>query len=116
VIDEDAAHGLGGGPQVVGSRRERALGAELEERLVDQCGGVEGVAGRLLGHPCGRELPQLVVDEREQVRGGLAVTSRGGIEQASHLGHASRVYRPLPTGSSEKTGPGERFGTPAVGR
>ena len=42
---------------------------------------VEGVAGRFLGHARGCQFPQLVVDEREQIRGGLAVTSRGGIEQ-----------------------------------
>jgi hypothetical protein len=61
---------------------------------VDQCGGVEGVAVRLLRHACGRELPQLVVDEREQVRGGIAVTSRAGIEQASLPGRSADHNNP----------------------
>ena len=58
-----------------------------------QGGGVEGVPGLLRGHPRGRELPQLVVDEREQVGRRLAVAGRGGVEELSDLGHDDRVYR-----------------------
>ena len=55
---------------------------------MNQRGGVERVAGFLRGHACGGELAQLVVDEREQVGRGLAVTGRGGVEQAGDVGHA----------------------------
>ena len=61
--------------------------------LVHQGGGVEGVPGLLRGHPRGRELPQLVVDEREQVGRRLAVAGRGGVEEVGDLGHDDRVYR-----------------------
>ena len=60
-------------------------------RLVDQGGGVEGVPGVFGGHPRGGELPQLVVDERQQVGRRLAVAGRGGVEEAGHIGHNSRV-------------------------
>ena len=45
------------------------------------------------GHPRGGELSQLVVDEREQVRGGLAIAGRGGIEEVRDFGHADEFNR-----------------------
>src|SRR5262245_38847574 len=44
AIDEDAAHGLGGGLQVVALCRERALAAELQERLVDERRGLKSLS------------------------------------------------------------------------
>ena len=39
MVDEDAAHGLGGGLQIVAFRCKRALAAEFQECLVDKrCG------------------------------------------------------------------------------
>ena len=43
-------------------------------RLVDQGGGVEGVPGSLRGHLRGGKFPQLVVDQRQQLLGRLAVS------------------------------------------
>ena len=40
-----------------------------------------------------RELPQLVVNEREQVGRRLAVAGRGGFKEVGDLGHNDRVYR-----------------------
>ena len=64
-----------------------------EVRLMNQGGGLEGVVGRLAGHARGGELPQLVVDEREQVGGGLAVAGRGGVQEAGHVGHSAECNR-----------------------
>ncbi len=55
---------------------------------MDKGGGIEGVAGILGRHAHGDKLPQLVVDEREHVGGGLAVPGRGRFEKAGHIGHA----------------------------
>ncbi len=52
---------------------------------------MKGLIGGLGRHPCGRELPQLVVDEREQVGGRLAVTGGCGIQKSRHIGHAPSV-------------------------
>ena len=51
-------------------------------RLVDQRRGVEGVAGPLGGHPGGGELAQLVVHEREEVRGDRPIARIIGVERA----------------------------------
>ena len=77
---------------------------EPQVRLVDQGGGVEGVAGGFGGHARGGELPQLVVDEREQVGGGLAVAGRGGVEEAGHVGHAAECNRGVAAGNSKAVG------------
>jgi hypothetical protein len=50
--------------------------------LVNEGGGVQGVARFLLGHPCLGKLPQFVVDEREQISGCQAVAGRSGIQEA----------------------------------
>ncbi len=38
-------------------------------------------------------LPKLVVHEREQVGGGLAVAGRGGVQEVGHVGHAAECNR-----------------------
>jgi len=90
-VDEDAAHGLGGGGEEVPAAvpAEPVGGADQPEvRLVNQGGGLECLVGGLGGHACGGELSQFVVDEREQLRGGVAVAGRRRVEQASHIGHS----------------------------
>jgi hypothetical protein len=59
---------------------------------VDEGGGLERVIGRLQGHPRRRQLPQLVIHERQQLRNGTAVSGRGGVQQERHLGHAGLFY------------------------
>ena len=39
--------------------------------LVDQGGGLQSLAGLLLGQPLGRQLAQLVVDQRQELLRGL---------------------------------------------
>ena len=60
---------------------------------MDQGGGLEGVVGGLTGHAHGGELAQLVVDEREQVGGGPAVTGGGSVEETGHIGHPKECSR-----------------------
>ena len=62
---------------------------EPEVRLVDQGGGLERLAGLLLGQPLGGELAQLVVDQRQELLGGLGVALLDGREDAGHVGHAT---------------------------
>ena len=62
----------------------------------------ERLAGLLGGHARGGELPQLVVDEREQLGGGLPSARRGrGIEEAGHFGHAGERNRPMTLGHAK---------------
>src|SRR5262249_10514690 len=48
------------------------------------------------------ELAQLVVDQRQQLGRGRRITGRGAVEQASDLGHGSRVYGPAGGGKSKR--------------
>ena len=88
VVDQHPPHRLGRGGEEVRFAVEVLVPDQPQVSLMNQGGGVEGVPGSLRGHPRGRELPQLVVDEREQVGRRLAVAGRGGVEEASDLGHA----------------------------
>src|SRR3712207_7629769 len=58
--DEDAAHGLGRGREEVAAAgpRRPARPDEPQVRLVDQGGGLQGVAGRLLGELAGGQPAQ----------------------------------------------------------
>src|SRR5206468_1836149 len=77
ALDEDAAHRLGGGGEEVPAVGPvgRPVGVhQPDERLVDQGGRLERVAGLLAGEVGGCQAAQLVVNEREQLplRGRVA--------------------------------------------
>ena len=93
VVDQHPPHRLGRGGEEVPSTVELLVPDQPQVSLVHQGGGAEGVPGVLRGHPRGRELSQLVVDEREQVGRRLAVAGRRGVEEVSDLGHKWPVYR-----------------------
>ena len=69
---------------------------EPEVRLVDQGGGLEGLPGLLLGQPLGRELAELVVDQRQELLGRLGVALLDGREDAGHVAHGHRSPRVEP--------------------
>src|SRR5262249_13534561 len=83
---------------------------ETQVRLVNQGGGVEAVAGRLGGQARSGELAQLVVDERQEIRRGLAIAPGGGFEQSGDGGHGPQDTRrgrpgcgkPAPPDASEE--------------
>ena len=58
--------------------------------LVDEGGRLEGVPGLLVGQAGGGELPQLVVDEREQVGRGRRVALLDGVQELGDVGHAAQ--------------------------
>jgi hypothetical protein len=59
------------------------------------------VTGIFAGHPLGGELAQLIVDEREKVGGGLAVTGRGRIEEPGYIGHSAECNRAVAAGNAK---------------
>src|SRR5262249_16125098 len=90
AFDEDAAHGLGrGGEEVAAAVPLRRVGRadQAEVGLVDQGGGLEGLAGLLLRQLGPRQLPQFVVDEGQQLVGGLRVSLLDSTQDARHLTH-----------------------------
>ena len=87
VVDEDPTHGLGRGGEEVPSAVELLIPDQPQVGFVNQGGRVEGVAGGFGRHARGGELPQLVIDERQQLGGGPAVASLGGTQELRELGH-----------------------------
>lgn len=53
------------------------------------------MAGGFGRHARGSELPQFIINEREQVHGSLAVALLGGFNELSQIRHGGLVYRPL---------------------
>jgi hypothetical protein len=98
VVDQDEAHGFGGSGEEVATARELTIADQTQVRLMDQGCGVEGLAGLLLGQLLCRLLAQLVVDQRQQLLGGVRVTLLDGIQHPGdpvhHLSTPSRTGRP----------------------
>ena len=92
MIDQDAAHRLGGGgeevapvaPAVAISRADQA-----QVRLVDECGSVEGLPRLLVREFRGGEAAQLVVDQRQELRGGVGVALLDGGQDVGDVAHAA---------------------------
>ena len=55
--------------------------------LVDQGRGLKRLPRLLLGHLLGRQLPQLVIDQGQELLRGLGVTLFNGGENAGNVGH-----------------------------
>jgi hypothetical protein len=64
VVNEDRAHGFGGGSKNVATTVELLISDEPQVGFVNERGGIKGVAGGFGRHPRGGKLPQLIVDER----------------------------------------------------
>lgn len=90
-VDEDTAHGFGGGGEEVGAAVEvGVVGAdEAEPGFVDESGGLEGVAGGFLGHFVSGDTAEFVVHERQEFGGGdLATADRD--QDAREIVHRGR--------------------------
>lgn len=87
VVDEDAAHGLGGDGEEVGAifPVKRLPAHELQVGLVDEGSGLKSVTGPLSAEVTGGEALQLRIDDIEQGRTGVEVTGAQIGEEASDL-------------------------------
>ena len=61
-----------------------------------QGGRLQRLAGLLLGQLLGRQLAQLVVDQRQELLGRLRVALLDGREDAGHVGHRHGFHWPIP--------------------
>ena len=52
-----------------------------------QCGRLKSLAGLLLGHLLGGQLPQFVIDQGQKLLGGRGVALLNGGHDASDVGH-----------------------------
>ena len=60
----------------------RLAADQPQVRLVDQGGGLQRLAGLLLGQLLGRQLAQLVVDQRQELLGGVRIAALDGGQDA----------------------------------
>jgi hypothetical protein len=62
---------------------------QAEVGLLDQGGGLERLAGLLLGQLRRCQLAQLVIDQRQELLGGLGIALLDGGQDTRDVGHAS---------------------------
>ena len=109
VLDEDAAHGLGGGGEEVAAAVPVlvARSAPTSRRYASWTRAVAWSVwpGFSWASFCGRQLAQLVVDQRQQLLGGVRVALLDGGQDAGDVGHDRPAY-PMAVPASR---PGGRF-------
>ena len=103
VVNEDAPHRLGRRSEEMGGVSEfRVLLADQPQSgLVDQRGGLKGLAGGFVRHPGSRQLAQLFIHQWQEFVRRLWIALLNGRQDASHVAH---------------TGLGIRFGRGALFR
>src|SRR5206468_967405 len=79
-LDEDAAHGLGGGTEEVAAVFKVLIAHQPQVSFVDQCRGVERLSRFLLRELLRRKFPELFVNQRQELLGGLWVALGDSVE------------------------------------
>ena len=90
-VDQDTAHGLGGGgEEVAGGRASAGRFAGPDQPqvgLVHQGGRLQGLAGLLLRQPLGGKPAQLIVNQRQELIGRFWVALFDGREYVGDIAH-----------------------------
>src|SRR5262249_13380457 len=90
VLDQDAAHGLGTGSEEVTAVLPVGLcvtAKQAQVGLVDEGGGVQRLSRRFVSQPVGGQPAQVVVDQGQELRRGVRVAGRDGVEKRSEVAH-----------------------------
>ena len=83
LVNEDAAHRLGGGGEEVIATLKLLIADQPQVGFMHEGGCVERLAWLFVGELGGGKLAQLVVNQRQQFRGGGGITVSGRICQTS---------------------------------
>ena len=67
------------------------VGAEPEPRFVDECSGLERLAGGLMDHFAGGHFAELGIDEWQQLVGRLRVTLLNAVQNEGDFLHTGRL-------------------------
>lgn len=87
LLDENTADGLGRRREEMSAAVELLVAHQPQVCFMHQGGRVERLARLLLRELRGGELAQLVIDERQQIRGRLLVATVGCFEESCYVGH-----------------------------
>jgi hypothetical protein len=85
VLDEEAAHGLGGGGEELAAAVPVSVGRladQAQVRLVDQRRGLERLPGCLVPQPVRGQAAQVVVDQLEALGRGVRVAGPCRVQEA----------------------------------
>ena len=95
LFDQDVAHGPRGGEEEVlpAFPGHVAIAGDPQVDLVDQRRRLQGLAGRLPCQSRPRELVQLGIDQRQEIRRRLPVPGLRRLEHRGHLGVAREGHR-----------------------
>ena len=94
-LDEDAAHGLGGGGEEVIPPVPMplvTLADQPQVGFVNQGGRFQRLPRLLLGEALGSQSAQFIVDEWQQLGRRMPVASLDVAQDASHVAHVGSVY------------------------
>jgi hypothetical protein len=86
-FDEDAAHGLGGGRHFLAAVGKVLIPDQPQVRLMDEGRCLQRLPRLFAGQLCRRQPAQLVVDKRQQLRGGVRVAPLDSGQDAGHVAH-----------------------------
>ncbi len=88
-IHQDAPHGFrGGGKEMAATVPVDFVGfGKAQPGFMHKGSGLQGLAGRFVGHTCGRQFAQFVVDQWQQLLSGLRLALLNAIEDARDLIH-----------------------------
>ena len=95
LLNEDAAHGLGGGTEEMSPAREVWIrfAHQPQPGFMDERGGLQRLVGRFIGHFRRRELAQLLIDQRQQSIGGLGIAVLNGLQNAGNVAQSATITR-----------------------
>jgi hypothetical protein len=65
---------------------------------MNQVGGLERLTRRFLGELLSRQFAQLVIDQRQQLLGGMRVALLDGQQEAGYFGHGINTQEPMKPG------------------
>jgi len=93
-FDQDSAHGLGRGGEEMSAAVPMGwtTADQPEPCLMDQGCGLEGVAGRFLGHLVRCQLAQFLIDQREQFLCGFAIALLDALKDLGDVAHATEYW------------------------
>jgi len=67
---------------------------QAQVSLVNERRGVEGLSRLLLGELLRRQFAELVIDERQQLTGGVRITLFDGFQDPRHVAHDAHRGKP----------------------
>ena len=96
-IDENLLHRGGGRFEEMSPVGEGlvAVAGDLQPGLMHQRRRLQGLSQFFIGQAHRRQLAQFLIDQRQQLVGGLRFTCFNGVEPASDVGHGAIVRRSL---------------------